>query len=60
MIDERVENGEDVAAVFDDALEDGAELGLAGCFAIPFGQDSTGILMSRRSCSAEWPRRNRP
>ena len=39
MINQGVENCQDVAAVFDYALEDSAELGLAGGFAIPFGED---------------------
>lgn len=39
MIYQGVENCQDMAAVFDYALEDGAEFGLAGGFAIPFGED---------------------
>jgi hypothetical protein len=38
-VDERVEDGEDVAAVLDDASENVAQLGLALGFAVPFGEN---------------------
>jgi len=36
--DQRIEDGQHVATVFDDALEDIAEAGLVLGFAVPFGQ----------------------
>lgn len=44
VVDEGVENGQNVPAVFDDALEHGSKSGLARCLTIPLGQRGRGNL----------------
>ena len=42
VVDQRIENSEDVAAIFDDALKHGAKLRLASGFAIPLSKSGCG------------------
>lgn len=56
--EERIEDGEDVAAVFEDALEDGTLLWFLGGFLVPFGEDcgrnsDVGAELLRRMAAQE-------